>query len=77
MPGDVVLGDPEGLVFIPPQLAQQVVEASEVTRLRDEWGHMMLKQGKYTPGQIDARWTKEMEDEFRAWREQRKAGKTM
>jgi regulator of RNase E activity RraA len=77
MPGDVVLGDPEGLVFIPPQLAQQVVEASEVTRLRDEWGHMMLRQGRYTPGQIDARWTKEMEDEFRAWREQRKAGKTM
>jgi hypothetical protein len=27
----------------------------------------MLRQGKYTPGQIDAKWTKQMVDEFNAW----------
>ena len=67
LPGDVVLSDPEGLTFVPPHLAQKVVEASEAVRLRDDWGHQMLREGKYTPGQIDATWTAEMEAEFKAW----------
>ncbi len=29
MPGDVVLGDPEGVVFVPPQLAEKVVSSAE------------------------------------------------
>jgi regulator of RNase E activity RraA len=73
MPGDVVLGDPEGLTFIPPQLAEKVVVSSEDVRLRDDWGHEMLRQGKYTPGQVDARWTPEMEAEFEAWAKTRRA----
>jgi 4-hydroxy-4-methyl-2-oxoglutarate aldolase len=67
LPGDVVLSDPEGLTFIPPQLAQKVVESSEEIRFRDEWGHQMLREGKYTPGQVDAKWTPEMEAEFQKW----------
>jgi regulator of RNase E activity RraA len=67
LPGDVVLSDPEGLTFIPPHLAEKVVASSEDVRLRDDWGHEMLRQGKYTPGQIDARWTDAMEAEFQAW----------
>lgn len=73
MPGDVVLGDPEGVTFVPPHLAEQVVESSELTRLRDDWGHQMLREGRYTPGQIDSRWTKEMQEEFHRWAEQQKA----
>lgn len=72
LPGDVVLGDPEGVTFIPPHLAEKVVESSEDTRLRDDWGHEMLRQGKYTPGQIDSKWTTEMEEEFRRWAEPRR-----
>lgn len=67
MPGDVVLSDPEGLVFVPPQLVEEVVESSELVRLRDEWGQRMLRQGKYTPGQIDTKWSSSMEEEFRRW----------
>ena len=67
VPGDVVLSDPEGLTFIPPHLAQKVVESSEDVRLRDEWGHQMLREGKYAPGQVDAKWTPEMETEFKTW----------
>jgi regulator of RNase E activity RraA len=73
LPGDVLLSDPEGLTFIPPQLAEKVVSVSEDVRLRDDWGHEMLRQGKYTPGQIDAAWTKEMEAEFQAWAAARRA----
>ena len=72
MPGDIVLGDPEGVMFIPAQLAGKVADKSEITRLRDEWGHQMLREGKYTPGQIDTSWSPEMESAFESWMEQRK-----
>jgi regulator of RNase E activity RraA len=73
MPGDVVVGDPEGITFIPAQLAEKVADSSENTQLRDEWGHMVLRQGKYTPGQIDSRWSQEMQAEFKKWSEEQKA----
>jgi regulator of RNase E activity RraA len=67
LPGDVVLSDPEGVTFIPAHLAEKVADESELTRLQDEWGHQMLREQKYTPGQIDARWTPAMIDEFNKW----------
>ncbi len=73
MPGDVVVSDPEGLTFIPPHLAEKIADSSELTQLRDTWGHEMLREGKYTPGQIDSRWTKEMIEDFNRWAEQRGA----
>lgn len=70
MPGDVVVSDPEGLTFIPPHLAEKVADYSEIIQLQDKWGHEMLRQGKYTPGQIDSKWTKEMIEEFNRYAEQ-------
>ncbi len=67
LPGDVILSDPEGLTFIPPQLAEKIATSSEDVRFRDDWGHEMLRQGKYTPGQVDSRWTEAMEAEYKAW----------
>jgi 4-hydroxy-4-methyl-2-oxoglutarate aldolase len=71
MPGDVAVSDPEGITFIPPHLAPKVAEEAEMTHLIDEWGHMMLRKGKYTPGQIDGKWTKPMIEEFNKWVEQK------
>jgi len=71
MPGDIALGDPEGVTFIPPQLAEKVADDTEMDHLVDEWGHAMLREGRYTPGQIDARWTKPMVEEFNAWLEKK------
>lgn len=71
MPGDVVLGRREGVIFIPPHLAREVVERSEDIRLRDEFGHERLREGKYTPGQIDRTWTKEIEEDFQQWKKAR------
>ncbi|MCZ2154271.1 MAG: RraA family protein, partial [Bryobacterales bacterium] len=67
LPGDVVVSDPEGLTFIPPHLAEKVATASENIQLRDKWGHQMLREGKYTPGQIDTKWSDEMTKEFEAF----------
>jgi len=67
MPGDVVLGRDGGVVFIPPQLAEKVVKQSEITRLRDMFGHKRLAEGKYTAGQIDTRWSEPIEADFTEW----------
>jgi hypothetical protein len=53
--------------FVPAHLAQEVVETSEVVRLRDEFGHQRLREGTYTPGEIDRRWSEEIEKDFGEW----------
>lgn len=67
LPGDIVLGKKEGVVFIPAHLAEKVVVTSEVVRLRDLFGIGKLKEGKYTPGQIDGKWSEEIEKDFSQW----------
>lgn len=67
LPGDIVLSDPEGLTFIPAYLAERVANESELTRLRDQWGHQMLREQKYTPGQVDSQWTPGMIEAFNKW----------
>lgn len=72
LPGDVVLAKREGVIFIPAHLAEQVVETAEIVMLRDQFGHEMLREGTYTPGQIDTRWTEEIEKHFSKWLKQNK-----
>jgi regulator of RNase E activity RraA len=67
VPGDVVLARDGGVLFIPPQLAERVVKYSEYTQLRDQFGHQRLREGKYTSGQIDARWSEPIEADFVSW----------
>src|SRR5579863_467680 len=67
MPGDVVLGKDGGVIFVPPQLAEKVVKYSERTHLEDMFGHQRLREKKYTAGQIDAKWTPEIEQDYHQW----------
>lgn len=67
LPGDVVLAKREGVIFIPAHLAERVVTTSEIVSLRDGFGHQRLREGTYTPGQIDTRWTDEIEADFMKW----------
>lgn len=67
MPGDIVLGRDGAVSFIPPHLAEKVVKTSEIVRLRDMFGHLRLREQKYTPGQIDTRWSPEIEKDFSQW----------
>jgi hypothetical protein len=41
-----------------------VVEQSESIRLRDYWGKWMIREGKYTPGEIDRGWSEAMEADY-------------
>lgn len=67
VPGDIVLGKLDGVIFIPPHLAEKVVKTGELVLLRDQFGHLRLREGKYTPGQIDGRWADDIEKDFSGW----------
>jgi regulator of RNase E activity RraA len=67
MPGDVVLGKMGVVVFIPPHLAERVVKSSELVRLEDMFGQLRIREGKYTAGQIDARWADNIQKDFTQW----------
>lgn len=67
MPGDVVLAKKEGVIFIPPHLAEQVVSRSEVIRARDTFAHERVRSGTYTAGQMDTEWTQAIEEDFNQW----------
>jgi len=70
LPGDIVLGTPSGVIFIPPHLAQEVVERSEDVRVRDEFGKLRLSEGKYISGEIDVpTWREDIMADFVAWKQ--------
>jgi regulator of RNase E activity RraA len=69
-PGDVVLAKREGVIFIPPHLLERVVIHAEFIMLRDTFGHQRLREGKYTPGQIDGKWSDAIKEDFLNWLDQ-------
>jgi 4-hydroxy-4-methyl-2-oxoglutarate aldolase len=52
MPGDLVVGDREGIYFIPPQLAQEVVDKADEVHVHDEWTRKKFDEGKYKSSEI-------------------------
>lgn len=67
LPGDLVLSDREGVLFIPAHMAEKVIATAEFINLRDKYSKTVLKSGKYTAGQIDAEWTNEIKEDFLSW----------
>jgi 4-hydroxy-4-methyl-2-oxoglutarate aldolase len=67
LPGDAVLAKKEGVIFIPTHSAEKVILNVEFIALQDGFGHQMLREGKYTPGQIDQVWTADIKQDFLKW----------
>lgn len=67
MPGDVVLGTPAGVLFIPPHLAESCLIPAEKSHVRDIFGFLRLDEGVYTTAQIDAAWSLPIWEDFVAW----------
>jgi 4-hydroxy-4-methyl-2-oxoglutarate aldolase len=68
LPGDIVLGTPTGVIFIPPHLVEEVVQTAGDIGLRDKWGKYSLSIGAYTPGEIDVpTWREDIEAEYQKW----------
>jgi 4-hydroxy-4-methyl-2-oxoglutarate aldolase len=52
MPGDMVLGDREGVYFVPPQFVQEVLDKADITHIHDEWTKKKFAEGKYKSSEI-------------------------
>ena len=52
MPGDLVVGDREGVYFIPPQLVKEVLDRADEIRIHDEWTKKKFDEGKYKSSEI-------------------------
>ncbi|NMA46245.1 MAG: RraA family protein, partial [Lentisphaerae bacterium] len=67
MPGDVVLGTISGVIFIPPQFAEEVATQAEKSHVRDIFGFIRLAEKVYSTAQIDTAWTLHMWQDFVDW----------
>jgi regulator of RNase E activity RraA len=65
-PGDIVVGDDDGVVVIPQALAERVAESILQFEDREEWIRLMLRQGAPLHGLYPP--NAEMEARFQAWR---------
>jgi len=52
MPGDLVVGDREGVYFIPPQFVGEVLDEADETHIHDEWTKKKFAEGKYKSSEI-------------------------
>lgn len=59
-----------GVLFIPPHLAEAVVQHSERTHMRELFSHQRLREGVYNSSQMDTKWTDAIEEDFEAWRKE-------
>ena len=68
LPGDVVMGTPSGVLFIPSFCVAEVINSAEKTHAKDIFGFAMLEQGIYTTAEIDnSVWSTEMLDRMEAF----------
>jgi 4-hydroxy-4-methyl-2-oxoglutarate aldolase len=52
MPGDLAVGDREGIYFIPPQLVKEVLDRADEIHIHDEWTKKKFAEGKYKSSEI-------------------------
>lgn len=52
IPGDLAVGDREGVYFIPPQFVKEVLDRADETHIHDEWTKKKFAEGKYKSSEI-------------------------
>lgn len=52
MPGDLAVGDREGVYFIPPQFVKETLDRADVIHIHDEWTKKKFAEGKYKSSEI-------------------------
>lgn len=67
LPGDLVIAQREGVLFVPAHMAEQVISTCEFVARKDQFGFEMVKSGRYTTGQIDSQWPDDIKTEFLKW----------
>lgn len=69
LPGDLVIATKEGVLFVPAHMAEQVVSTAEFVIRKDQFGFEMVRNGKYSTGEIDSQWNDEIKTQFLKWLE--------
>lgn len=69
LPGDLVIANREGVLFVPAHMAEEVVSTSEFVIRKDQFGFEMVRSGKYSTGEIDSQWNDGIKSEFLKWLE--------
>ena len=68
MPGDLVVGDREGLTFVPPSLVESAVKQAKLTELHDIWTKGKLATGRYKASELYPSPTNEaLKQEYEEW----------
>ena len=70
LPGDLVIAQREGVLFVPAHMAEQVISTAEFVIRKDQFGFEMVRSGRYTTGQIDSQWSDEIKTDFLKWLDQ-------
>jgi regulator of RNase E activity RraA len=52
IPGDLVVGDREGVYFVPPQFVQEVLDRADEVHIHDQWTKKKFAEGKYKSSEI-------------------------
>lgn len=68
LPGDVVVGDEEGVLFFPPQIADDVIKSAENTVMTETFKREIMHTGKYRTRDTYPKLSPELEKVFEEWK---------
>jgi regulator of RNase E activity RraA len=69
-PGDIIVGDCDGVVVIPPDIADEVAEEALATTLYEEFAEEEVARGRPLPGLFPAT-SDEAKRDFEVWKKAR------
>jgi regulator of RNase E activity RraA len=69
LPGDLVIGDEDGIVAVPPHLVSSVIKTTIMNRRRDVWIKKAFDLGRYKSSEIYGRMQEPLRTQFSNYRE--------
>jgi len=70
LPGDIVMGNRGGVLFIPPHLVEEVIEKSEPIHIHETFLKQMVWEHRYRLNEVyipREQWTDEVKADFEKW----------
>jgi regulator of RNase E activity RraA len=66
LPGDIILGTAEGIIVIPPQFVEEILNQDQTIETREDFERLQMKEGKYRARDVYPL-TPELEKLFQDW----------
>jgi regulator of RNase E activity RraA len=66
LPGDLVIANAQGILFVPAVLAEDAISSAELTNLMDDYNFMLNQEGK-NGAQFEGGWNAEKFAGFKKW----------